>query len=202
MQRAPSLRRQLDRKTHTFMQHRGQGPGTKKTVLFVTAFCVATVIFTSFYVAHVTRTAASFKAVARDELAALRAATAEAAGKKSYTDDSYSDQSLRVSGQIAQPVRSAEGWVDGLGDQFEWQDGAQEAVKTARFTKGQHDDFLVVLSVDDDKHELLQATEQLWQVCSFKRAGTGRDTNARQCKNHDSSFCHVQQACPGLSRRL
>ncbi len=163
MQRALSLRRQLDRRN--LMQHRGQGLGTKKTVLLVIVLCAASVIFTRVYVAHITRSAASSQAATSADLAGLRAslheeqpslqqtATQKGSSRISPTDRAYSGQA----------ARSEEGWADGGGDVPKQQAEVlrQEA---ARPKIGQHDHFIVVLSVDHDKHELLQATVQLWQV--------------------------------------
>ncbi|BDA47330.1 hypothetical protein COCOBI_10-1760 [Coccomyxa sp. Obi] len=165
MQRAPSLRRQLERKSSNPMQHRGQACRRKKRVFFVvTLICLAAATFTGFYVVHLKRGSVNSQA-------ARNAGVAEATTYQHEEDPSlqvvivdpqpHTTQTLRGSGQLVHVVRDR--WAIGADSNEQQEVLKQEAWEGARGRTGQHDDFVVVLSVDQDKQELLQSTEQLWQ---------------------------------------
>lgn len=166
------------------MPNRGQACRRKRRALLVTLICLAAATCTGFYVVHLKRGSASSQA-ARNAGVAVAATTLpekDASLQVVIVEQPHTTQALRGSGQLAQAVR--DDWAsetDG-GEQQDLLD--QEASKKARGRIGQHDDFLVILSVDQDKQELLQNKEQLWQVChSFPRTSTDR-LALPACRSH------------------
>lgn len=159
MQRAPSLRRQLERKGSNPMHHRGQACRRKKRVFFVvTLICLAAATCTGFYVVHLKRGSANSQAARKAGVAGATIVLLE----EDAFPQVHTTQILRGSGQLAQVVRDS--WANGAGSGKQQEFMEQEAGSAARGRTGQHDDFVVVLSLDQDKQELLQSTEQLWQV--------------------------------------
>lgn len=148
------------------MQHRGVASGKNKVALFIVAvLCIASAIFTSFYIAtHSsvrldTREGRPVALLQEDEV------PQQLSSLKALSSGISRLQAVRGSGQIADSG-SAEQREDDLTIQHQEQRREEGTESDAR--KGQHDDFIVVLSVDHDKQELLQSTELLWQVCQSK----------------------------------